>query len=99
MAYGNHRVGRGDFPVGHDIGSSIEEFRGYLVQYLPFIGNAFGQHHIEGRNAVANNHDQILVVDVVYIAHLAMVNTFLSGKLVIGTYNCVAHILSFSANI
>ena len=47
-ADGDHRVGGGLLPVGADVGRSVEELGGDLVQDLSFVGDAFGQDDVEG---------------------------------------------------
>ena len=41
IAYGDHRVGDRDFPVGNDVGGSVEERCCYLIEGLPLVGDAF----------------------------------------------------------
>ena len=84
--YGDHRIGSSNFPIGQNIGSSIEELGGYLIEHLSFIRDTFRQNHIECRNTVGSYHYQQIVVDIVNIADFTVINAFLTGKVEIGFY-------------
>ena len=86
---GHHRVGSGYLPVGNDVGSGIEEFGSYLVQYLAFERNTFRQDDIKCRDAVADNHCHIFVIDIIYVANLSDVKTFLFREIEISFYYCL----------
>ena len=79
--HSHHRVGCSQLPVRHDVGSGIEKFSSNLIQHLTFAGNALWQNHVECRNAVGCHHHHKVVVDVVYIAHFAMIYALLTLKL------------------
>ena len=56
QAHRHHGVGRGEFPVGADVRRGIEKLGGNLVEHLSLEGNALGQNHIKGRDAVGRYH-------------------------------------------
>ena len=91
---GNHGVGSGKLPVGDDVGSGIEEFGSNLIQYLSFEGDSLGQDNIKCRDAVADNHCHIFVIDIIYVANLSDVKTFLFREIEISFYYCL-HYLKF----
>ncbi len=82
--HGDHGVGGGQFPVGHDVGRGVEKLSSDLVEHLALAGNALGQDDVECRDAVGSHHHQDVVVDVVHVAHFAMINTLLTFKMKIG---------------
>ena len=79
-AYSYHRVWSSQLPVGADVGSSVKELSGNLIQHLAFVRDAFGQNHVESRDAVGCYHDELFIVNVVNIAHFTVVHTLLTGK-------------------
>ena len=81
---GYHRVGRGEFPVGDDVGRVVEELGGNLVEHLSLEGDALGQDDVEGRDAVGSDHDHQVVVDVIDVADFAVIDAFLSGEVEVG---------------
>ena len=78
QTYRHHGVGCGKLPVGADVGSGIKEACCNLVEHLSLEGYSLRQHHVESRYSVGCNHYEQVVVDVVNIAHLAVINAFLS---------------------
>ena len=51
-----------------------------MVQHLSFVGNALGQHHVEGTDTVADHHGHVFIIDIVNIAHFAYIEAFLFGE-------------------
>ena len=88
-ADGDHRVGHGQLPVREDVGGGVEELGGNLVQNLALVGNALGQDDVEGRDAVGDHHDQVLVVDVVDVADFSRILALLSFEGEIGASDSV----------
>ena len=84
QSYGHHGVWSGQLPVGADVRGGVQELGGYLVEHLSLEGDALGQHYVEGRDAVCGYHHYQVVIDVVHVAHLSMVNAFLSVEVKIG---------------
>ena len=83
-AHGDHGVWDGEFPVGDDVGGSVQEVCCHLVEHLPFGGDSFGEDYVEGGDTVRGHHDEEAVINVIDVAHLAVVNRFLSGEIKIG---------------
>ena len=79
-AHGDHGIGSGDFPVGHDVGGGVEEFGRDLVEHLSFEGYALGEDYVEGRDAVRCDHDKQVGGDVVDVAHFAVIHAPLTGE-------------------
>ena len=86
VAYGDHRVGSGEAPVGHDVGGSFKKLRSYLVEHLTLEGDPLGEDYIESRDAVGGYHHQKIVGDGVDVAHFTMIHRGLAGEFVIGFY-------------
>ena len=84
QAYGDHRVGRGQLPVGADVAGGIEELGSNLVEHLSFEGDALREDDVEGRDAVGGHHHHQVVVDVIHVAHFAVVHAFLSIEVEVG---------------
>ncbi len=62
---------RRDQMVGHDIAEKLEPEQRYLGQDVAFMGNAGGQHIVEGGNAVRGHEKQMLAAQAVHVAHFA----------------------------
>ena len=80
QAHGHHRVGSGEFPVGDDVCRCVEELGCNLVEHLTLERDAFGQHHVECRDAVGSDHHHKVVVDVVHVTDFAVIHFLLSGE-------------------
>ena len=89
--HGHHRIGSSHLPVRDNVRRSIQKLSGNLVQHLPLVRNTLWKNHVECRNTVTDHHHQQLVVDIVYIAHFAVIHTLLSGKFEIGFYQSIFH--------
>ena len=87
-ADGHHRVGRGQLPIRADVGRKVKKLGRYLVQNLPFKGNAFRQDHVESRYSVGCNHHDFIAVDVVHISNFTVIHTLLSSEVEIGLCQC-----------
>ena len=81
QAYGHHRVGGSQFPVGADVAGSIQELCSNLVQHLSLEGNALWQDDVEGRDAVGSHHHHQVVVDIIHVTYFTVVNTLLTLKI------------------
>ena len=77
---GHHRVGSSEKPVGHDVTRGFQKLGCNLVQDLPFVRNAFGQNHIEGRDAVGGNHAKEVFTNKIHVTNLAVIDIGLTGK-------------------
>ena len=86
--YGDHRVWRAELPVGADVCGGIQKLGCYLIQYLTLERNAFRQYHVEGRDAIGGHHDQLVIVDVIHIAHLSVVHALLSREVEVCSCYC-----------
>ncbi len=91
LADGDHRVGSSELPIGNLGGGCIEEVCGNLVEHLALEGYALGEHDVKCRYTVGSHHYEESVVDVVDIAHLAMIEALLAGKFKIGRSECGLH--------
>ena len=89
--HGHHRIGSSHLPVRDNVRRSIQKLSGNLVQHLPLVRNTLWKNHVECRNTVTDHHHQQLIVDIVYIAHFAVIHTLLSGKFEIGFYQSIFH--------
>ena len=56
MPKADHRVGRAQEPVGDNIPRSLEEVGSDLIEHLPLVGDALGEHDIEGRDPIRSDH-------------------------------------------
>src|SRR3546814_4411561 len=56
------RIRHSNDPVRDYLGGSSQKFSSNLIEYLSFIGNGLRQDHIEGRNPVACNHYQQIII-------------------------------------
>src|SRR3546814_2646698 len=67
------RIRHSNDPVRDYLGGSSQKFSSNLIEYLSFIGNGLRQDHIEGRNPVACNHYQQIIIDRIYIPYLTVI--------------------------
>jgi hypothetical protein len=67
--------------IGHHVARFREPEQGDLRQDLSLEGNGIGQHHVEGRQAVGGDDEQMLGVHVVNIAHLSLVDFLETAQL------------------
>ena len=79
-----HRVDFGDLPVGDDVGGGVEEAGRDLVEHLPFAGDALGQHHVEGGDAVGGDQQDIFSVKEIDVPDLSYILGSLSREVEIG---------------
>ena len=91
MPHGHHRVGRSNFPVRANISRRIQRLGRNLVQDLSFERDSLGQHHVKCRDTVRYDHDQVFVVDVIYVAYFAFVQRLLTVEVHVGLYQCFRH--------
>src|SRR5690606_38004978 len=82
-------IGRGHQPIGYQIFGGLHHFSSNLVEYLPFIWNAFGHNHIESRKPIGGYHNQYIVINVIDFPYFTFVNTFLAWKIEVGICNGV----------
>ena len=66
-------VRQADEVVGDDVAGAVEPESGEAAEDVALVGHAVGQHHVEGGDAVGGDHQEVAVVDVVGVAHLAPV--------------------------
>ena len=95
QTHGHHGVGRGQFPVGHDVGRSIQEAGSNLVQALALEGDSLGQDDIEGRDTVGSHHDHEVIVDVVHVTDFTMIHAHLSRQVEVSSCQCIHFLLVF----
>ena len=88
-AAGNHRVGCGTLPVGADVFGLVQELGCYLVQYLSFERYSARHHHVESRNPIGSNHNQLFAADGIDIAYFTVVHGSLVGETIRSFYQCV----------
>ena len=87
-AHCDHRVGRCQLPVGHDVGGGVKERGGNLIEHLTLERNALRQDDIEGGDAIGGNHHHEVVVDVVHVTNFAVINALLTGQREISFCQC-----------
>ena len=74
MADHHIRVRRGDGPVRGDVGRGLQHVPAQLAEHLSLVRYAARQHHIEGTDAVAGHQHGAAILQVVHVAHLAVVD-------------------------
>ncbi len=57
--------------VRDDVGEVIKPEQRNLAQHLALAGNAGSQDVVKSRNTVGGNEQQLLVANVVHVAHFA----------------------------
>ena len=81
-------VGHRQEPVGYQIGGGFQKVSRCLIQYLSFAGNSAGEHHVEGRNPVSSDHDQ-LAGKGVHVTYFTFIVPRLTGEIEVSFLNRV----------
>ena len=68
-----------------NIASGIEVVCRYLIEYLTLVRDTGRKDYVESRYAIRGYHDQKIILQRVYVAHLAVIYGFLSRQSEVGT--------------
>jgi len=77
VADGGVRQWHVDHPVWQDVFGSAQHDSCDLVEHGAFVRNGAGEHHVEGRDAVGDDHGQVLVFYGINVADLALIKASL----------------------
>ena len=73
-----------DHVVGDDVARSLEPEVRERGEHAALVGDLVGQDHVEHRDAIGGNHQQLVVPDLVQLADLARVDVRQRGPFVTG---------------